>query len=83
MRRLLLAALGFLLVRWLMQRARAQAAGRRQVEPPRAGGRMVRDRVCDTFLPSSTALTLVRGGRTHYFCSARCRDRFLAPSSVS
>jgi hypothetical protein len=39
---------------------------------------MVRDRVCNTFLPRERALTAVVGGREMHFCSAACRDRALA-----
>jgi YHS domain-containing protein len=48
-------------------------AGPRQVEGP-----MVRDRVCNTFLPRSRALVLVRDGADRYFCSEECRDKYLA-----
>lgn len=36
---------------------------------------MVRDRVCDTFLPRSRALVAIVDGREQHFCSAACRDR--------
>jgi uncharacterized protein len=36
---------------------------------------MVRDRVCDTFLPRSRALVAMVDGREQHFCSAECRDR--------
>jgi YHS domain-containing protein len=39
---------------------------------------MVRDRVCNTFVPRAAALTAVVGGREMHFCSAACRDRALA-----
>jgi len=42
------------------------------------GVEMVRDRVCNTFLPRERALTAVVGGREMHFCSAACRDRALA-----
>ena len=48
--------------------------------PPRdnsADDRMVRDRVCNTFLPASKALTVRQAGEVHYFCSETCRSRFL------
>jgi hypothetical protein len=47
--------------------------------PAPAGGRdMVRDRICNTFLPRERALmALVRGEEMH-FCSPACRDRALA-----
>jgi len=36
---------------------------------------MVRDRVCDTFLPRSRALVAMVDGREQHFCSVECRDR--------
>lgn len=46
--------------------------------PARAGREMVRDHVCNTFLPRERALTaLIRGEEAH-FCSPACRDRALA-----
>jgi hypothetical protein len=49
-------------------------------EPPPAGPssvEMVRDRVCNTFLPRERAVTAVVAGREMHFCSAACRDRAL------
>ena len=43
--------------------------------PPAA---LVRDRICNTFLPRDRALTLVVEGREEHFCSATCRDRAAA-----
>ncbi len=47
---------------------------------PAAGRRgeateLVRDRVCDTFLPRARALVAEVDGREEHFCSVRCRDR--------
>ena len=39
---------------------------------------MVRDRICNTFLPRSKALVLSEGTEEHHFCSETCRDRYLA-----
>lgn len=36
---------------------------------------MVRDRVCNTFLPRDRALRAVVNGREEHFCSPACRDR--------
>jgi len=50
-------------------------------EPARKDPRevdMVRDRVCNTFLPRERALTAIVGGREMHFCSTACRDRALA-----
>jgi hypothetical protein len=48
----------------------------RPAEP--LGVEMVRDRVCNTFLPRARAVTALVGGREMHFCSAACRDRALA-----
>ena len=36
---------------------------------------LVRDRVCNTFVPRDRALAVTRAGRTEHFCSAACRER--------
>jgi hypothetical protein len=41
---------------------------------------LVRDRVCDTFVPLSRALVATIGGHEQHFCSAACRDRALVAS---
>jgi hypothetical protein len=46
--------------------------------PARSGREMVRDRVCNTFLPRDRALTALIDGEEAHFCSAACRDRALA-----
>ena len=48
-----------------------------QGAPPReaAATEMVRDRVCDTFVPRSRALMAIVDGREQHFCSPECRDR--------
>ena len=38
---------------------------------------LVRDRVCNTFLPKERALTAVVHGHEEHFCSAACRDQAL------
>jgi hypothetical protein len=48
--------------------------------PARAGGELVRDRVCNTFLPRDRAVTALVGGHEEHFCSAECRDRAIAAS---
>ena len=50
-------------------------AARERRRPPKAGSELVRDRVCNTFVPRDRALFGVIGGRTEPFCSEQCRDR--------
>ena len=50
-------------------------------KPVRGGAEatdLVRDRVCNTFLPREAALKEQIGGREEHFCSTACRDRALA-----
>ena len=57
--------------------------GARRGEKPRPSrervseGSMVRDRVCNTFLPRSRALTLADEHGEHFFCSEHCRKAYL------
>lgn len=78
-RRLLIIALAFWgIARILRVLRRGPRAGSPSAKPLPSTGRMVRDRVCETFLPVHLALSLKRRGATHYFCSEECRTRFLA-----
>jgi len=49
--------------------------------PPRAPAApardLVRDRICNTFVPRDRALTAIVGAREEHFCSAACRDQAL------
>jgi len=80
LRRLLFIVLAVLAVfvwlRRLVPARRRPAARRATPEVPAAGGEMVRDRVCNTFLPRSRALTLQVGSGEEFFCSEQCRRTF-------
>lgn len=74
----LLALVTWMLVNRLLRRAsRRGAAPASSPLPPRFEGAMVRDRVCETFVPRARALRLTRDGTEHFFCSEGCRSRFL------
>jgi len=47
----------------------------RPQEPRQVRGLMVKDEVCGTYVPREEALTEVRGGVEHYFCSEECRRK--------
>ena len=44
-------------------------------------GELRRDPVCGTYIATSTSLKHVAGAETVYFCSAACRDKFLASAA--
>jgi hypothetical protein len=64
-----------LLVRFVLRFVAAVVQGYQGAPRPEAATEMVRDRVCDTFLPRSRALVAVVDGREQHFCSVECRDR--------
>lgn len=70
---LFLAYVAFLFVRIYLglKRARRRAQAPRQVR-----GEMVKDEVCNTYIPREEALTEVRDGVERYFCSEGCRRKF-------
>jgi len=39
---------------------------------------MVQDLNCETYISKRDAVQAVQNGRTLYFCSAKCRDAYLA-----
>ena len=65
---------------------RAFAAQRRAATPagPAQGPRdLVRDHVCNTFVPKERALRARVAGREEFFCSTACRDRGLREAAAS
>ncbi|MFN9570974.1 MAG: heavy metal translocating P-type ATPase [Cyanobacteriota bacterium] len=45
-------------------------------------GPMAKDPICGMVVPTATAISAQRAGRTYYFCSQGCRQTFLAPEQV-
>lgn len=84
---LLLQFLFILLVVRLVGRALARAFAPRPARrpaaatPARPAEELVRDRVCNTFVPRSRALAAAVEGHEEHFCSAACRDKALSAVS--
>jgi len=38
---------------------------------------MVKDEMCNTYIPEDEALKEVKDGHTYYFCSPACRQKFI------
>ena len=62
--------------RMQQQRGRGPAPAPRPLE--RAGGALVRDPQCGTYIPQSSAVSMRAGGETRQFCSTACRDAWAA-----
>lgn len=52
-------------------------SGREVSSSAQKTGMMVKDNVCQTYLPEEDALKEKYKGETLYFCSKKCRDSFL------
>jgi uncharacterized protein len=48
----------------------------------RAGGELVRDPHCGTYIPKSRAIAVGSGADVKYFCSTTCRDAHGATSTA-
>ena len=85
-RLLVLLLLAMAVMWWLKQVAagsgRAAQRGGGPADGPRELGPMVRDRVCNTFLPRSRSLSLRVGAEEHHFCSEACRAKFLEQAKI-
>jgi uncharacterized protein len=77
---LILGILGFLAYTFFTAIIRLVTGGKKAAPPQktRQGEDMVRDPQCGTYLPRGDAIEKTIGGEKHYFCSARCRDEFIA-----
>ena len=67
-----------LLVSWFGSKG---SAGQRQAgsgSSQHAGGALVRDPQCGTYVMQSRALQIGSGDQSHYFCSDTCRTAWLA-----
>jgi uncharacterized protein len=56
----------------IRRRPGAQASGERE----RAGGELVRDPNCGTYIPKAKAIAAGSGEGVKYFCSAKCQQEF-------
>ena len=64
----------------VVQGATGQSTGGapRPASPPPT--KMVQDPVCGTYVVPGKAIAVSRGGRTQFFCSDACRQKYLAAS---
>ena len=51
-----------------------------QPRPASTSARLVKDPVCETYIPRRKAISRGSGTDTRYFCSAACADKYLARS---
>jgi uncharacterized protein len=76
----LIVALAYLISKLLFPKHRIRQESGRQAPTPIAE-EMVRDPVCQLYLPRSEAIRRTVQGREHFFCSPGCLDKFLVRRS--
>lgn len=63
----------------LKEEQAGQGSGSRASSTPKeAGGELMKDPVCGTYVSSNSAFRRTISGTTHVFCSEKCRDKFAA-----
>jgi YHS domain-containing protein len=77
-----LAVLIYLLIRATIAGflAGVRGAGRPGASPRVLRDELVKDPVCETYVPRRTAIARTDGTATRYFCSPACAAKFKAPS---
>ncbi|HTP41914.1 MAG TPA: hypothetical protein VML36_05790 [Nitrospiria bacterium] len=78
--------LGLVVVNWFWQflmAADVRARRERAHGAPRTGEPMVQDPLCGMYLPKSSALSEEIAGRTRFFCSRQCADRYREQAAVT
>jgi uncharacterized protein len=58
-----------------------QKLSQKRYSPPqskKSSGLMVKDEICNTYLPREDAIKELKEGKEYFFCSKECRQKFLA-----
>jgi uncharacterized protein len=76
----LTVALGYLILQLLFPKRRVRQETGRQA-PTAVAEEMVRDPVCQLYLPRAEAIRRRVQGRKYFFCSPGCLDKFLVRRS--
>jgi len=74
---ILVAFLAYVVYSFLRFYQRLTGAARRPPRTRQSSGIMVKDEVCNTYLPKEDAVREVIEGKEHYFCSQECRKKYL------
>jgi YHS domain-containing protein len=72
------AVIGYLIYKFVMYVLAPQPGKRTPDRAESLSGVMVKDEVCNTYLPREDAVKETIEGVDYYFCSPACRGKFLA-----
>jgi uncharacterized protein len=72
------AVLGYLIYKFIIYVLAPRPGNQTRTRAEGRSGVMVKDEVCNTYLPQEDAVKETVEGVDHYFCSQACRGKFLA-----
>ena len=83
---IILRILAIALIVWLIRQVIASITGfgkdRSKKSPEKETGVMVKDPVCGMYMDSRLALRLDRRDKDIYFCSEKCKSKYLSESGI-
>jgi len=77
LRFLLYALLAYIIYKFLRFYQRLSKKNTPPRQAKRHSGLMVKDEMCNTYLPREEAIKEIREGKEFFFCSKECRQKFL------
>jgi len=78
--RILAIALAVWLIRQVLVSIQGFGKDRSKKAPEKEAGVMVKDPVCGMYMDSRLAVRLVRRDKDIYFCSEKCKSKYLSES---
>ena len=80
--RILALALVVWLIRSVLMSIQGFGKPRSKKTPAQETGVMVKDPICGMYMDPRLAVCLDRGNKTIYFCSEKCKSKYLSDSSA-
>ena len=77
LRIVLYALLAYIIYKFIRLYQHLSKKSRIPRQPKQISGIMVKDEVCNTYLPKEDAIREIVSGKEYFFCSKDCRKKFL------
>lgn len=73
----LYALLAYIIYKFIRIYQRLSKKSSTPTQTKKSAGLMVKDEICNTYLPKEEAIKEIIGGKEYFFCSKECRQKFL------
>jgi YHS domain-containing protein len=77
LRIVLYALLAYIIYKFIRVYQNLSKRSKTSRQPKQISGVMVKDEVCNTYLPKEDAIREIMEGKEYFFCSKDCRQKFL------